>query len=82
MPKLRVCKSGGWHFIIAATVAFLTLSVEPVLYSAGAAEAQSSAIREIRVVGNRRVEPETVRTYMRLNVGDAYDAGKVDQSVR
>jgi outer membrane protein insertion porin family len=83
MPKLRVCKSGGWHFIIAATAAFLTLAVvEPVLYSAGVAEAQSGAIREIRVVGNRRVEPETVRTYMRLNVGDAYDAGKVDQSVR
>ena len=46
------------------------------------AEAQSGAIREIRVVGNRRVEPETVRSYLRFNVGDAYDAGKVDQSIR
>lgn len=46
------------------------------------ATAQDSRIRDIRVVGNRRVEPETVRSYMRMSVGDAYDAGKVDQSLR
>jgi outer membrane protein insertion porin family len=46
------------------------------------AAAQDSRIRDIRVVGNRRVEPETVRSYMRVSVGDAYDAGKVDQSLR
>jgi outer membrane protein insertion porin family len=44
--------------------------------------AQDSRIRDIRVVGNRRVEPETVRSYMRVSVGDAYDAGKIDQSLR
>lgn len=83
MPKLRVCKSGGWHFVIAAMAAVAVLSVvEPIAFSATPAEAQSGAIREIRVVGNRRVEPETVRTYLRFNAGDAYDPGKVDQSVR
>jgi outer membrane protein insertion porin family len=46
------------------------------------AEAQSAVIREIAVSGNRRVEPETVRSYLRFNVGDAYDAGKVDASIR
>ena len=44
--------------------------------------AQGAAIREIRVVGNRRVEPETVRSYLQLSVGDAYDAGKVDGSLK
>jgi len=44
--------------------------------------AQDARIREIKVAGNRRVEPETVRSYLRFNVGDAYDAGKVDQSLR
>ena len=83
MPKHRVCKSGGWHFVVAAMVAFFTLAVvEPVAFSARPAEAQSGAVREIRVVGNRRVEPETVRTYLRFNAGDAYDAGKVDESIR
>jgi outer membrane protein insertion porin family len=83
MPNHWSCKSGGWHFIIAAMVAFCALTLaEPVVYSARPAEAQSGAIRDIRVVGNRRVEPETVRTYLRFNVGDPYDAGKVDQSIR
>lgn len=83
MPKHRVCKSGGWHFVVAAMVAFFALAVvEPVAYSARPAEAQSGTVKEIRVVGNRRVEPETVRTYLRFNAGDAYDAGKVDESIR
>lgn len=68
MPKHWACKSGGWHFVVAAMVAFCALTiVESVVYSASPAEAQSGTIREIRVVGNRRVEPETVRTYLRLD---------------
>lgn len=47
-----------------------------------AAFAQSATIREIRVVGNRRVEPETVRSYLQMTVGDSYDAGKADRSRR
>jgi outer membrane protein insertion porin family len=47
-----------------------------------AACAQGGTIREIRVAGNRRVEPETVRSYLKFNVGDAYDPGKVDQSIK
>jgi outer membrane protein insertion porin family len=77
-----MCKSGGWHFIIAAALAFLTLTVEPVVHSAQPAHAQAGAIREIRVAGNRRVEPETVRTYLRFNAGDQYDPSKVDESIR
>jgi len=46
------------------------------------AEAQSATIREIRVEGNRRVEPETVRSYLQFSVGDNYDAFKVDQSIK
>src|SRR5262245_3828337 len=83
MPKHRMCKSGGWHFIIAVVAAFAVLTVlEPVGFSARPAEAQSGAIKSIRVVGNKRVEPETVRTYLRFNAGDAYDPAKVDQSIK
>ena len=46
-----------------------------------AAHAQG-AVRDIRVVGNRRVEPETVRSYLQFSVGDSYDAGKVDRSLK
>ncbi len=78
-----MCKSGGWHFVIVVMVAFCALTgVDPVVFSASPAEAQAGVIREIRVTGNRRVEPETVRTYLRFSIGDAYDPGKVDQSIQ
>src|SRR6476659_1886670 len=65
MPIMGMCKSGGWHSILVAIAALFVLAVaEPVLVSAPQAQAQSGAIREIRVVGNRRVEPETVRSYL------------------
>ena len=83
MPKIGMCKSGGWHFILVAAAALFALAaVEPVSICATPAQAQSGAIREIRVAGNRRVEPETVRSYLKFNVGDAYDPGKVDQSIK
>jgi outer membrane protein insertion porin family len=53
-----------------------------MVLSAGPAEAQAGAIREIRVQGNRRVEPETVRSYLQFSVGDAFDGAKVDRSLK
>ena len=49
---------------------------------ASSAFAQSAVIREIRVSGNRRVEPETVRSYLKFSVGDQYDPSRVDGSLR
>ena len=36
----------------------------------------------IRVEGNKRVEPETVKTYLTFNVGDPYDLAEVDESLK
>jgi outer membrane protein insertion porin family len=47
-----------------------------------AALAQGATVRDIRVEGNRRVEPETVRSYLRFQVGGPYDAGRVSQSIQ
>jgi outer membrane protein insertion porin family len=83
MPIMGMCKSGGWHSILVAMAALVVLAVaELVFVSAPPVQAQSNAIREIRVVGNRRVEPETVRSYLKFNAGDAYDPGKVDESLK
>ena len=84
MPKIGMCKSGGWHVILVAAAAFFAMTVvEPVLICAATAQrAEWRRIREIQVAGNRRVEPETVRSYLKFNVGDAYDPGKVDQSIK
>ena len=82
MPNSRMCKSGGWRYIFAMVLAVSALgTIAPVTLS-DSAFAQSSVIREIRVAGNRRVEPETVRSYLRFSVGDAYDAARVDQSIK
>ncbi len=55
--------------------------VSGVLFSISA-QAQGASIRAINVTGNRRVEPETVRSYLQFSVGDAYDAAKVDGSIK
>ena len=51
----------------------------------GVTEAQAQAgvvIRSIRVQGNRRIEAETVRSYLVFVPGDRYDPAKVDQSLK
>ena len=65
------------HEVLLAAVAALAVCTAAPL-SAQAAD----VIGTIEVSGNRRLEPETVRTYLKFNVGDAYDAGKVDQSIK
>jgi outer membrane protein insertion porin family len=68
---------------IAAIVPLLgtveAVTGQSVLISVAAAQ---GVVREIRVAGNRRVEPETVRSYLQFAVGDAYDAAKVDRSLK
>lgn len=39
-------------------------------------------ISAIEVVGNQRIEAATVQSYMRIDVGDVYDASRVDQSLK
>lgn len=45
------------------------------------AQAQELRVREIQVAGNRRVEPETVRSYLRFSVGDVYSEARANQSI-
>lgn len=47
------------------------------------AHAQAAGnIQTIRVEGNKRVEPETVRSYLTFSTGDAYDPAQVDESLK
>ena len=48
----------------------------------GAATAQDSAIRSVLVEGNERIEAETVRSYMTIGPGDAYDSDAVNDSLK
>ncbi|GJM00299.1 MAG: outer membrane protein assembly factor BamA [Methyloligella sp.] len=51
-------------------------------FSIATAHAQSGTVRAIRVTGNRRVEPETVKSYLKFGVGDQYSAFAVDESLQ
>ena len=47
----------------------------------GQAYAQG-VVKDIQVAGNRRVEPETVRSYLQFAPGEAYNAAKIDASLK
>ncbi len=42
----------------------------------------AGTVRAINVVGNERLEPETVRTYVQMVPGDKYDAQIVDEAIK
>jgi outer membrane protein insertion porin family len=68
--------------IVLGTVLPAFASLLPIAaISYGSAVAQG-VIRDIRVEGNRRLEPETVRSYTKLSVGQAYDDAKADDTIR
>jgi outer membrane protein insertion porin family len=81
MALLRIMLPGVWRFWLVLAVIAPVALVAGVSGFSSRAEAQG-AVREIRVEGNRRVEPETIRSYLQFSVGDAYDEGKADRSVK
>lgn len=82
MLLFKMRKSGDWRNILAAAAALFALLVVEVFVAVQPAAAQSGPVRQIIVEGNRRVEPETVRTYLKFGVGDAYDPSRVNASIK
>ncbi len=62
-------------------VATRSLLAALVLLAAAAAHGQT-IVERVEVVGNQRIEPETVVSYMTVAVGDAYDLREVDASLK
>ena len=66
----------------------VALHVLPLMEAGGAAAWMSGTafaqgvIKDIQVVGNRRVESETVCSYLKFSAGDLYSASKVDASIK
>ena len=61
---------GGWRLVLSLAAANFAVTPLTSIAAAPAAHAQGVVVRDIQVVGNRRVEPETVRSYLQFNVGD------------
>ena len=77
-----------WTFVRGLLAALAVLCSVPLSLGLSAsfgdlsASAQSAVIRSIVVEGNRRVEPETVRSYLTFSSGDTYDPAEVNQSLK
>jgi outer membrane protein insertion porin family len=76
-----------WTFARGLLAALLVLSSVPLSLglSAGFGDLSAHAqgvIQNIRVEGNKRVEPETVRSYLTFTAGDAYDPAQIDESLK
>ena len=82
MPLRGTKSTGGAVGRLAFVFWIAAAAVGATLVATAPAMAQSVVIREIRVEGNRRVEPETVRSYLAISVGNTYDSAKVDQSLK
>ena len=81
MPMFRMTWIGGLRWLaLVALISVASPFVPGPMQSA--AVAQDGRIRDIQVAGNRRVEPETVRSYLKFSTGDVFDAGKADASIR
>lgn len=74
---VRVCRLAFLWAVISSGV----ICAGGALYSVPA-YAQGASIRAINVEGNKRVEPETVRSYLQFSVGSPYDPAKVDGSIK
>lgn len=69
---------GRWPACLAIVCVSILLA-----FSGIAARAQvGSTIREIRVEGVQRIEPETVRSYLTIRAGEDFDPAKVDESLK
>lgn len=73
----------GYRLVFAGLVALALSFVLPLAAPTGfSTPAYAKAITRIVVEGNRRIEAETVLSYMQISPGDAYDEGKVDDSIK
>jgi outer membrane protein insertion porin family len=47
-----------------------------------ATAANAGVVRSVTIRGTERLEPETVRSYLNLNIGDRYDRDRTDQALK
>jgi outer membrane protein insertion porin family len=80
MQKYKIIMA-SLRLVLALAVLSPMVAMGDATWTSGAAFAQG-VIKNIEVSGNRRVEPETVRSYLQFGVGDPYSAAKVDASIK
>lgn len=81
MQKFRIMLAGIVRLTMALAVMAPVIAVGEGAFVSGQAFAQG-VIKDVQIVGNRRVEPETVRSYLQFRPGEAYSSAKVDASIK
>jgi outer membrane protein insertion porin family len=66
---------------VAVALALLAVAVWPIV-PIQAQIPSGGTIEEIRIEGTQRVEPETVRSYLLVQPGDAFDPDRIDRSLK
>jgi outer membrane protein insertion porin family len=78
----RFLARGLLAVLLATGAVPLSLSLSIALGDLSAHAQSAATIKSIRVEGNKRVEPETVRSYLAFSSGDPYDPARIDESLK
>jgi outer membrane protein insertion porin family len=81
MQSFRIIVAGLLRLTAALVMATPVIAIGDAAFVSGQAFAQG-VIKDIQVSGNRRVEPETVRSYLQIAPGEAYTPAKADASIK
>jgi outer membrane protein insertion porin family len=69
-------------FAIALIVGSISLVAGISAINVVAQTSSGDVVREIRVDGTQRVDPDTVRSYLQVQPGEPYDSAKLDASLK
>ncbi|MEQ1669259.1 MAG: outer membrane protein assembly factor BamA [Hyphomicrobium sp.] len=81
MHIIRIILASSLRVSLALAALAPVAAMGDAAWLSGPAFAQG-VVKSIEVVGNRRVEPETVRSYLQISPGQTYSAAKVDASIK
>lgn len=70
---------GGWAVVLRCVLAVIILGMG---LGIAARDARAQTISDVRVEGNERIEAETVRSYLPIGPGDAFDARAINRSLK
>ncbi len=71
-----------WAASLWVVLLCLTLSTGALVPAHAQSSISGGTIKDIRVEGVQRIEPESVRSYMRVNRGDPFDPLRLDKSLK
>src|SRR5690606_37423586 len=76
-------RMGGLSLPSATVTRYALIALALLVSVCGAAFAQQgTVVRQIRVDGTQRIDPETVQSYLLIKPGDVADADKLDRSLK